>query len=159
MHKVQTGAVEMGMLAQAILDSGAAQRLAKEVAAIAEAIERGPPEPSEAERHAEEDLNVWGDTDATKEGGGGGLAESLAESPAEEEESAWVEGLVSVETVRRDPRTCVAKMLGPDGTPYAGRMLTVSPPPPRPGGAHHVSVVQISSGDPPSARGGRAPGH
>lgn len=31
MHKVHTGAVEVGALAQAILNNGAAQRLAKEV--------------------------------------------------------------------------------------------------------------------------------
>jgi hypothetical protein len=49
MHKVNTGQVEMGVLAQAVLDSAASQKLGKEVRAINECIERGGPEEKEEE--------------------------------------------------------------------------------------------------------------
>mmetsp|Transcript_31848 Transcript_31848/g.63467 ORF Transcript_31848/g.63467 Transcript_31848/m.63467 type:complete len:84 (+) Transcript_31848:226-477(+) len=63
MHKVNTGQVEMGVLAQAVLDSAASQRLGKEVAAINEAAERGGP-PS----RREEEGGDGDDDDEEKDG-------------------------------------------------------------------------------------------
>lgn len=134
MHKVQTGAVEMGILAQAILDSGAAQKLAKEVKLIKEALAQGPPTPRDQQGDAEDDL--WSEdegrageaTDALADAAAwddAGAADEGGEAAEAEPESMWVEGLLSLKVERRDPTTCTASLLGPAGTPYQGRVLVL----------------------------------
>jgi ubiquitin-protein ligase len=115
MHKVATGAVEMGLLAQAIVDSGAAQKLAKEVKLIKEALAQGPPTPREQQGNAEDGL--WSED----EGRAGEATDALAAAT----DSMWVEGLLSLEVERRDPTTCTASLLGPTGTPYQGRVMVL----------------------------------
>jgi hypothetical protein len=149
MHKVQTGAIEMGILAQAIMDSGAGQKLAKEVRLIKKALEEGPPPSKQLSKEAEE-ANLWNDEDDDGDGHrddeneeAGEDSDALAnanpeaqgrdenavaaagEAEAEEEESNWVEGLLSLEIERRDATTCTASLLGPENTPYQGHVMVI----------------------------------
>lgn len=150
-HKVQTGAIEMGLLAQAIMDSGAGQKLAKEVKLIKKALEDGPPRWKQLSKE-EEEANLWNeeedDEHEEEEAGGNAAGEdsnagiphakaeaqkgevenALAAAGAEaqeEEESNWVEGLLSLEIERRDATTCTASLLGPESTPYQGHVMVI----------------------------------
>jgi len=155
MYKVQTGAIEMGLLAQAIMDSGAGQKLAKEVKLIKKALEDGPPRSKQLSKE-EEEANLWNEEEGDEheeeeeEAGGNAAGEDSnavanakaeaqkgevknalaaagagAQEEEEEEESNWVEGLLSLETERRDATTCTASLLGPENTPYQGHVMVI----------------------------------
>ena len=87
-------------------------------------IEAGGPPPKLGKGPSDEH-GLWGEQEDAAAEGEKKREAAEEQEEEEEEETWWVEGLEWVEVARKDPRSCVATLHGPPGTPYAGFLLEI----------------------------------
>mmetsp|Transcript_16136 Transcript_16136/g.20893 ORF Transcript_16136/g.20893 Transcript_16136/m.20893 type:complete len:523 (+) Transcript_16136:600-2168(+) len=119
MHKVNTGDIALGVLAQVVLDSAAGQRLSKEVAELLEAKQIQEAKYDEEEEREELKQSKKGNKEGEDE------EEDGDEEKEDEINPLYVNGLISIDIDKKEATKCHVLLEGPDDTPYENRALSI----------------------------------